>query len=208
MLTQAPHRTDSQHLSHAESRVGKELNACPSLQITAATLNTHPGFLPERHRTANSDSQHDRPNWERCWQQHISQHCQAVSTEQLPEPCTPLHPWDCHLWLLKRLSFVSHVRMVLFYLILWGRRRFHTPKEYSEDNYNVCSTNTGKGRIISEIQTLACVFSRSKLPFGLERFTRLNTQKNCNNLQTTQILFVQSALPSTSQRKEKKNMGF
>lgn len=46
---------------------GKELKVSPRLQITAATLNTHPGFPPERHRTANFDSQHDR-TWERCWQ--------------------------------------------------------------------------------------------------------------------------------------------
>lgn len=117
MLTQAPHRTESQHLSHAESRIGKELNASLSLQITAATLNTHPGFPLERHRTANSDSQHDR-RWERCWQQHISQHCQAVSTEQLPGLCTPLNPWDCHLWLLKHLRFcLSYVRKNGFILL-------------------------------------------------------------------------------------------
>lgn len=109
-------------------------------------------------------------------------------------------------WLLKHLRVLSLIweRTFLFYLM----RRFHTPKEYSEYNYYVWSITAVKARIISEIQTSACVLSRPNLPFRLERYTRLNTWKNCNNLQLTQILFAQSALSYMPRRKEKKNMGF
>lgn len=89
---------------------------------------------------------------------------------------TPLGLSLTRSWILKHLRFLSLLyKKECFSFIWWRRRRFHTPKERSKDNYYVWSTNTGKARIVSEIQTSACVFFRSKLPFRLERYTRLNT---------------------------------
>lgn len=175
--TVGPSSTDNQHLSHAEPRVITRKGAQGIPQ--AADYRRNIGHSSRFSSWEIQNCKLWEPTWQNLGKVLAAAHLTALPGSfhwAAPGLCRPLYPWDHHSppGSSNTSGFcLSYMRkkMFLFYLM----RRFHTPKEYSQDNYYLWSINAGKARIVSEIQTSACVFYRSNLPFRLERYTGLNT---------------------------------